>query len=107
MNKIHRSFVQSLIFVQNRMNKFGMNLGKSLIKGHMKGGSSPSQQSGESSNQKPYSKSDFLKDAKNYYKTRDASSIDPRAMEFAATKIQAGWKGYKVRKGMDKKPSEI
>ena len=28
----------------------------------------------------------------------DFSRIDPRALEFAATKIQAGWKGYQVRK---------
>lgn len=86
-----------------------MNLGKSLLKGHMKGsgGSSSSHQSDENVTQKPYSKSDFMKDAKNFYKTKDVNNIDPRAMEFAATKIQAGWKGYKVRKDKDKKSSEM
>jgi len=67
------------------MHKLGMNL--------FGGGSGSS-----SSPHKEMTTSEFLKEAKEFAKTKDPSKLDPRAVEFAATKIQAGWKGYKTRK---------
>jgi len=68
------------------MHKLGMNLF-----GNSGGG-------GGGGGGKEMTTSEFLKEAKEFAKTKDPSKLDPRAVEFAATKIQAGWKGYKTRK---------
>merc|ERR1711953_1531877 len=41
-----------------------------------------------------------LKEAMKVAKTKDLKNIDPAVLDYAATRLQAGFRGYQVRKNM-------
>uniref|UniRef100_A0A0K2UGY1 Uncharacterized protein n=1 Tax=Lepeophtheirus salmonis TaxID=72036 RepID=A0A0K2UGY1_LEPSM len=67
-----------------------MDFGKSLLKaGHAVAGAS-----------KPVGDQDLLREALKLAKTKDVKRIDPKVLNYAATRIQSAYRGHVTRKNM-------
>merc|ERR1712098_412594 len=79
----------------------GELLGSALGGGKKQQGGHGGQGGGHSGQGAPMTDSQLMKEALKAAKHKDLKQIDPRVLDYAATRLQAGFRGYQTRKKMN------
>jgi hypothetical protein len=83
------------------MKSMAMSMAKDLIKGSHGNKTDGGGHSG--SHQQKMDDKKMMKEAMKLAKTKDYKNVDPAVLNYAATRVQAGFRGYKTRKDLKEK----
>merc|ERR1711953_408395 len=98
----HRIKIQALNKMKKQLQEQAMKQGMDFLKkgsGHHGGHGHGGGHHGGHGKQGNMDKR-AMKEAMKVAKTKDLKNIDPAVLDYAATRLQAGFRGYQVRKNM-------